>query len=167
MHVDLSEVFKKDGAFLNFSGETDLSDFEEGAMAALGLSRPVAVKGRAENLCGVLTVALEMNVAYKGFCARCNQPVEQEMTLQTESDILDSHFSGDFDDVAALRQNELLLSEYVYNVVAMSVPIRFLCKEDCKGLCGKCGANLNQEQCSCQAKDIDPRLAVLKELLKD
>ena len=44
--------------------------------------------------------------------------------------------------------------------------LKILCSEDCKGLCPRCGADLNQGPCSCVKKDVDPRLAVLAKLLE-
>ncbi|MEE0776702.1 MAG: DUF177 domain-containing protein, partial [Bacillota bacterium] len=41
------------------------------------------------------------------------------------------------------------------------------CREDCKGLCPSCGQNLNNKECSCDKSPIDPRLAVLADLLKE
>ena len=46
-----------------------------------------------------------------------------------------------------------------------AIPMKPLCRADCKGLCPQCGANLNRESCTCESAQIDPRLAVLKDLL--
>ena len=59
----------------------------------------------------------------------------------------------------------LNLDELVHADVVLEFPSKFLCKDDCKGICQKCGINLNHEQCCCTDKPIDPRLAVLKDLL--
>ena len=48
----------------------------------------------------------------------------------------------------------------------MELPISFICKDDCEGLCHKCGKNLNEGTCDCEDDDIDPRMAVLKNFLK-
>ena len=49
----------------------------------------------------------------------------------------------------------------------MNLPGRFLCSEDCKGLCPKCGADLNLGDCGCDKEDIDPRWADLQKIMKD
>jgi uncharacterized protein len=49
--------------------------------------------------------------------------------------------------------------------VLIEMSHRVFCREDCRGLCLTCGANLNRETCSCAQEEIDPRLAVLKKLL--
>jgi uncharacterized protein len=47
----------------------------------------------------------------------------------------------------------------------VAIPMKPLCHADCKGLCPQCGANLNLESCTCESAGIDPRLALLKDLL--
>ena len=47
----------------------------------------------------------------------------------------------------------------------MDMEMAVVCDEDCKGLCPKCGKNLNQGECGCVVKEVDPRLAVLQKFL--
>jgi uncharacterized protein len=49
----------------------------------------------------------------------------------------------------------------------MEFPLRFLCHDDCKGLCQRCGKNLNEGECDCSKKEIDPRMAPLQKLLDE
>lgn len=65
-------------------------------------------------------------------------------------------FSGDFIDITELIRETILLSE----------PLNHICSPDCRGLCIKCGANLNKTECGCDRHVIDPRLAALQKLLK-
>jgi uncharacterized protein len=58
------------------------------------------------------------------------------------------------------------MDEQLYLQLEMEFPLRFLCKEDCKGLCQRCGKNLNEGECGCETKEFDPRLAPLKALLE-
>jgi uncharacterized protein len=58
------------------------------------------------------------------------------------------------------------LADLVCVDIIFSKPIRFLCDEDCKGLCMKCGKNLKEGPCGCK-KDVEPRMAALLELLDD
>ena len=51
------------------------------------------------------------------------------------------------------------------NNIVVELPIRFLCKEDCKGICSQCGADLNITECNCKHEQFDERFAVLKKLL--
>jgi uncharacterized protein len=51
--------------------------------------------------------------------------------------------------------------------ILLELPILFLCREDCKGLCSACGANLNEGLCGCPEKEPDPRWQDLKKLLRN
>ena len=57
------------------------------------------------------------------------------------------------------------LDDIVRTVFVLSLDSKLLCKEDCKGICQRCGKNLNDGPCSCQ-KELDPRFAALKQLLE-
>ncbi|RMF92426.1 MAG: DUF177 domain-containing protein [Candidatus Schekmanbacteria bacterium] len=51
--------------------------------------------------------------------------------------------------------------------VSLSLPIKPLCNEDCKGLCPECGQNRNERECRCKDNYIDPRFAILEKLKKN
>ena len=57
------------------------------------------------------------------------------------------------------------LEDIVRTVFVLNLDSKLLCKEDCKGLCCRCGKNLNDGPCTCQ-KELDPRFAALKQLLE-
>ncbi len=61
-------------------------------------------------------------------------------------------FDGKVIDLAPILREQLLLA----------LPMNALCREDCRGLCMKCGQNLNESQCGCDTRFVDPRFAVLK-----
>ena len=63
-------------------------------------------------------------------------------------------------------QGEIDISEDIRETILLSVPIKLLCRSDCKGLCPQCGANLNSESCTCQGPQVDPRWEALKKLMK-
>jgi len=62
---------------------------------------------------------------------------------------------------------ELDISPLIREAVLMSVPIAALCREDCAGLCPRCGADLNKGKCTCQPESTDPRWSELKKLFED
>ncbi|NTW05450.1 MAG: DUF177 domain-containing protein [Peptococcaceae bacterium] len=63
------------------------------------------------------------------------------------------------------KGNTIDITSEVKKAVLLSLPMKIICKDDCKGLCSGCGHNLNLGKCSCNIEDIDIRLAVLKKLL--
>ena len=73
----------------------------------------------------------------------------------------------DSDTILLVPGMKLDLDELVYSEVMMSLPMKHLCNAECKGICFKCGKNLNEGKCDCPEKEIDPRLQALADLLKD
>lgn len=57
------------------------------------------------------------------------------------------------------------LTEDIRQLITLSIPLKLLCSEDCKGLCPRCGANQNRVSCRCQNEEVDPRWQGLKNLL--
>jgi uncharacterized protein len=61
---------------------------------------------------------------------------------------------------------EVDLAEWITENLILEIPIKSLCREDCKGICPHCGANLNHDSCQCGKEAVDPRWEKLKDLLK-
>jgi uncharacterized protein len=114
-------------------------------------------------------------------CGRCLEPflfsLDQELDLfylphraGEEGGEEDEVELTDRDMVVAYYEGERLdLGEMVREQFFLSVPLKRLCREDCRGRCLSCGANWNQGSCGCPAptEEPDPRLAVLKKLLNE
>ena len=62
---------------------------------------------------------------------------------------------------------DIILDDEVRQVLRLEVPMKNLCTEDCAGLCPRCGADRNTDECSCETETIDPRWAELKSLFGD
>ncbi|MGQ0540872.1 MAG: DUF177 domain-containing protein, partial [Blastocatellia bacterium] len=76
----------------------------------------------------------------------------------------DREVSGEDLDVDLLIDDSLDLNEIVREQILLNLPQQIFCKEDCKGLCPKCGANINLIDCNCNETEIDPRWAALNNL---
>ena len=68
------------------------------------------------------------------------------------------------DELLLVNELRFDLDPLITEDIFLDLPAKFLCKEDCKGMCYKCGKDLNTDSCSCK-KDVDPRLAALQQLL--
>lgn len=105
-------------------------------------------------------------------CSRCLAPAEVPIAVSVEDvwplasgcALVEDFFSSAFVEDDGQLVN---LVEYSTEVLLENLPLRALCKAECKGLCESCGANQNEEECSCGKRDIDPRFAVLGRLLND
>lgn len=108
-------------------------------------------------------------------CGRCLEPVDAPTEVETALLLLqnpnesaagpDDEQELDREDlgVQVLDEPEIDTRELALEQMQLAVPMKPLCREDCKGLCGTCGQNLNEGSCDCEPA-TDPRWAALKEL---
>lgn len=164
MIIELSELikhksFKKD-IQLTYEEDKLYYDGEE-----ILFIKPICTEGSITGLGDIISVDLILNTELQLTCSRClekfNYPLEFEIHEKFSTENVED------DDVIFLENDKLDITELVENSIIMALPIKKLCKEDCKGLCQKCGTNLNIHTCDCESQDIDPRLAKLKDLFLD
>jgi DUF177 domain-containing protein len=116
---------------------------------------------------GQLSTSLEL------LCARCLEPIAQD--IGRDFDLLyrpqgadagkpEAPVSGTEAEISYYQGEGLLLEDALREQVLLAVPLKVICREDCKGLCPQCGKNLNLEQCSCAEPIEDPRWSALKEI---
>ena len=91
-------------------------------------------------------------------CARCLAATETSVEAEVEEAFIrDKGEEREADDDQYMYSGHVLeLDEAVRTALLLEMPSRVLCKEDCRGLCDQCGANLNINECSCQ-KDLTHR----------
>lgn len=143
---------------------------------------PLAVEGRAdllEETHGPRTVIqdIRLQATWKGDfeapCARCLTPVLHN--LQGSFDLLfrplgidqgssEHSINTAETEIGYYEKSGLLLEDVLREQVLLSLPARTLCREDCKGLCPRCGHDLNTEQCTCDLASADPRWSALSGL---
>ena len=98
-------------------------------------------------------------------CARCLDRVESNLKPEINLTLLPNRSEIEGDDVADYESydgNEIDLSGHLREIIAMSIPVKILCGEQCRGLCQNCGVNLNSASCSCEDGWLDPKLAALR-----
>lgn len=142
MNVDLLPIIKNENEKVKFEGP--LSFEYEGADISVNVS------GYVVNFAGTLEIHGDIKADITAPCAKCLEPVKSEMELAIDETI--------GEDGVELEGTILDISSVVYGELAVNIPIRFVCSDDCKGLCPKCGANLNITQCECKEDEfIDER----------
>ena len=82
----------------------------------------------------------------------------------TKENLSEKQLEENVDEYAVIEDGKLDLEELVSEELLLSFPMRFLCREDCQGLCPKCGKPRRLGDCGCPTFEPDPRLAVLKQL---
>jgi len=115
----------------------------------------------------------ELSAQLETTCARCLEPVVQE--VERKFDLLyrplgvdagreELSITGAEAEISYYQGEGLLLEDALREQVLLAVPVKAICRQDCKGLCPHCGVNLNSEQCSCAEPMEDPRWSALKDI---
>lgn len=123
------------------------------------------VYGTIEKSQELYTVTGYVDVTLQMICDRCMRTFDYPLHA-----ILDDQFSNsektllEDEDIKRVTKSSIDLSDSILESIAMAMPMKALCKDDCNGMCLKCGANLNEDTCTCDKADIDPRLEALKDI---
>jgi uncharacterized protein len=169
MIVDVTTLKDAQTAF-SFTISPEAIDLED---ETLKLKESVRVEGNLKKGIAQTNVRGEISGMVEAECSRCLQAVEiplnfpfdavfvttenytQEKEVALRADDLEvSVFEGDKIDLTELAREQILLN----------LPAKVFCREDCQGLCQKCGANLNLIDCNCEEIETDPRWSALKNL---
>ena len=109
----------------------------------------------------------EITATVKSVCGLCLTPVEKLLKIKMNDKFSEAPDSFVDENVYGIRSDVLDLSEAVLDGLLLEIPVRFTCKDDCKGLCPECGANLNETECTCETARFDERFAKLKDFFKE
>ncbi|MCC6327086.1 MAG: DUF177 domain-containing protein [Acidobacteria bacterium] len=137
------------------------------------IAGPVTVEGEIEK--HIVSIKVRGNIGGNVTidCTRCVQPVEHALSIDFDVEYLTEgrlgsegeHEIGSADlETDELQGNTLDLTQLAREQILLNIPEQFLCQDECKGLCEKCGGNRNLVDCRCGQDEIDPRWAALKNL---
>ena len=165
MLLDLSKIIPNPGASVPFETALDLSDLEFGG--TYPVSEPVAASGCVRNTAGVLEMKGSVRTSLHAVCDRCTESFRRELSFPIDAVLVTDADSEDYENpwVFDLQDDSADLDDIVTSVFVLNMPSQLLCRPDCKGLCFRCGANLNLGPCSCKAEP-DPRFAALQQFLE-
>ena len=165
MKLGLSKIIETPGASVPFSTSVDLSDLCYGI--SYPVSEPVLADGIVRNTAGVLVMTGSIRTTIHGTCDRCANDFDREIDFPIDVVLVTELANEENEDewVFPLEGDSADLDDIVRTVFVLNLDSKLLCSEDCKGLCHRCGKNLNAGPCNCQ-KELDPRFAALKQLLE-
>lgn len=166
MRLDIRRIFELEGdpCGIGFGQEISLADLSLGGMHPF--PTPLRMQGQVLNRAGIVTLSYQLEGVRHCRCDRCLKEWEEPFCQPFEHTVVRRvNNEADEDEFLVCPQGFVDLEEMVHTDVVLSLPPVQLCREDCRGLCPRCGKNLNEGDCGCSAKEGDPRLQVLRELL--
>jgi len=147
--------------------EIDLSD------AGAELGGDLRLRGQVRKAGDEMVLAGKLRAVFNLVCSRCLknfvQPLEFDVSatyIQTPQTRPGVRVEADFNEYARITfvHDEIDLVSGIREDLVLNIPVKPLCKQDCRGLCAQCGADLNEGQCSCRKETVDPRLAALRDI---
>ncbi len=168
MFINLTDVLTSEEKVITMQVETDMTQVDIGGetyqitdktpisftFTNIGKNKAM-IEGKGE-------LAFSMN------CDRCLKPVEKKMLLSFSRDIYspdsEEDLSDEEDDRSFMEGYQLNVEDLLNNEIMINWPMKVLCKPDCKGICPKCGKDLNTGDCECDTFVPDPRMAVIKDI---
>ena len=165
MLLGLPKIIDCPGESVSFSTSVDLSDLLYGE--CYPVSEPVLASGTVRNTAGVLVMTGNLHTTIHGVCDRCATDFVSDVEFPIDVVLVTELSNEENEDewVFPLESDSADLDDIVRTVFVLNLDSKLLCKEDCEGLCHRCGKNLNDGPCNCQ-KELDPRFAALKQLLE-
>lgn len=162
MILDLEPIFNTEGMVKQFDYELDLSEQE--LNGSKPFASPVKISGHAGNYTGIVELHATADFTLETACDRCAKPISLPLATKIFHTLVTSLNDETNDELMLVNELRFDLDALVTEDIFLDLPSKLLCSEDCKGMCPKCGADLNAGSCSCE-KEVDPRLAALKQLL--
>ena len=163
MILDLREIIGVPGGKVSFDFQPDMSDAASGSISRI--KEPARAAGNVINSAGVLTFSANVDATCLCVCARCLKEFEYPVHKHISANLTEGG-EGENPDGYFLQGDKVDANEIVVTEFILDMNDTLLCSDDCAGLCQYCGENLNNKKCSCK-KEIDPRLAVLSQLLEN
>jgi len=164
MLLGLAKIIDCPGASVTFSTSVDLQDLRYGN--SYPVTEPVLASGTVRNTAGVLVMTGMVRTTIHGVCDRCAADFDRDVEIPIDVVLVTELSNEENEDewVFPLEGDSADLEDIVRTVFVLNMDSKLLCKEDCQGICCRCGKNLNDGPCGCQ-KELDPRFAALRQLL--
>ncbi len=163
MLFELKSVFQNEGEVKQVNYELDVADIDIDGV--FPFRTPINVTATANNRASLVNLTIEACFDYIRCCDRCGEEFTRNMKMNFVHKLAQTLVDDGNDDYIETPDFKLELDEIVISDILLSLPHKNLCKDDCKGLCQICGQNLNKGECSCDRRQIDPRLEILKQFM--
>ena len=158
MVLDLKEIVNADGEMIKFSRTVPMQPISY-MSEVYSFADDVSVVGHAKNLSGTVEVYASIKGTLIMPCARCTRDTAYNFSVP---------YTDSFENSQSTAGLEIELEDIITEAVLCDIPMRILCKKDCRGLCPKCGADLNEGDCGCPSEESNLIWEKLKNLnLKD
>ncbi len=168
MLIDLWSLLSVEGKEMKLQAEVDMDVFDIGLVKYDIIDKePIQLTFTHtgdKHIDIVASVSVTLNIP----CDRCLEEVRTTISLEASKEV-DLNETAESDDVyeTIFMDGTVFDSErFVYGEILVNLPMKVLCDANCKGICNRCGTNLNHASCGCDTTELDPRMAKVLEVFK-
>lgn len=168
MIVDVSDIISNENKEMSKEVEIEFAAFDAGMGEFPVLEKApftlffANVEGKRLDISGKTEVAIAIP------CDRCLADVPVNFKVEISKEInLEKFLAGDveeLEDTNYMLGTSLDVDKLIFGEILVSWPMKVLCRNDCKGICKRCGTNLNLATCQCQKTEPDPRMAAIQDI---
>lgn len=168
MVINMSELFTADGIVKTYEVMVDMSEIVwKRRKYPIVSKQPVKLRLTHEGD-RKIAITAKVSLVLEMPCDRCLENVKVPMDLDFERKV-DAAASAQeriaqLDEQSYIDGYQLDVDCMVLDEMITEIPDKVLCKDDCKGVCLKCGINLNHETCSCDRTELDPRMSIIRDI---
>jgi uncharacterized protein len=163
MVLDLKELFIG-GPDVSFDYGMDLSGFET-APGEKPITEPVRVSGKAVSRAGVVTISVEAVFCCHTRCDRCLKSIDEHYDVRFSNILVQAAQSDESDDIIVCPGQTLDVDDLTLTNIILELSMKHLCRPGCRGLCPKCGKDLNEGDCGCEKDEPEGPLSQLRDLI--
>ena len=164
MFIELENLFNGGIDEIPLMYNFDFSD--EKIDGVFPFTTPVKLEGKIQRNAEIVSVDAVASFTLDIICDRCAEETKLDFNLPVNHILVTKVNDEDNDEYIIVEDMKLEINQLTLEDIYLALPSKFLCSDDCKGVCQSCGVNLNSEICSCK-KEIDPRFESLLGLLDD
>lgn len=171
MLINLTELLSSEGKEKTYTCVFGQDTFRgpDGSVYAVTAREPVELRIRSlgdRKLFMEGTAGVTLSIP----CGRCLEPVSTPFQLSIEEELDLGEAEGERKDDPDAQHYvsgfNLDVDQLLCNELLPALPMKVLCKEDCQGICNRCGTNLNHGICSCDQSSPDPRMSVIQDIFQ-
>ena len=171
MQINLSELLTVNGKSKQYEATLDMDKFRCNAgQFSVVHKQPVQINiTHTGNRKLIIDCECKLSVEFP--CDRCLKPVIHQFELSFDRDVdlevTEEERLEALDEQSYINGYNLDVDQLVYGELIVNMPMKVLCSDSCKGICNRCGINLNFESCHCDDTELDPRMSVIRDIFNN
>ncbi len=164
MVLELKKIFLNENESLSVKTEFDMS---EDTIDRNIVPEKISADIKVSNHAGMVVFEADVRFGCRCVCDRCCEPFDKDFAYRFEHILVTEMPKDGCDDYIEAPDYMLDTDALLRDDILLELPSKLLCKDSCKGLCPKCGKNLNEGECGCIMHEGNSAFAVLSKLLEE